>query len=1054
MNINFKNFSVRNGGCIVEADMPLENQGLVLIRGVNHDEGGSNGSGKCVDGSTLIETDKGLVRIDSLFDGQEPEDTMIPEEGLIVHAKGVGRITHKITKVHDSYVTITCDTGVQLTGSKVHPVLVFCAETRKLLYKKMENITTDDYMVINRKYHIQNENSYPISINKEIKEIRNTQKISNHIFQANDINIRSFLRSYFDRNGEIEGHELACYSGSEEFLSDIQQLLLKLGIISIRRGKQNCYKLTISNIYRFKKLVGFNSKEKEYWLDDVCRYDLYDDSIPCLRNSDRETVNQVLEHDYYLDKVQTVSIKNEEKRLYDLCVEDEHSYTANGIVVHNSSLFDLLASAATGRTGKSVGSRTLKKNDLLNIANPKDFHTQLIFEKAGSEYIINSYRAHRDYGTRIEILVDGVDETPTTKLDDVQAKVASILGFTPDEFYGQIYLCQQYSHALVHGTPAEKRKYLSLYFGLEAIDLVMEVSKKRLNSIQIPNEAELLDLKDSVIIQLTGLPDISLISNLKTSAEVETKQYQKRVLDLRYTIDNQLKAKKVEEQTKEWAVTVASLGVSFNLKAMQQQEQEDTSKIEVLKAEVKRLTELYAIDQQLQQLGITTEASYTELRKQIIACEYEIRDKTEVLNKLQVRFEKELELNKLPATEKDLETLISELNQANLESKIYIKNLDTLTVEIQKLSFKGTKCPTCFRSITEEEHQKLLCSRQENYKNLKPVVDNLLESINNLKVLAQAKERSLALQEEISKLPEGNLKEAYMEVAKLEQHKLQLQQLADVVVQVTSLQDRKRVLEESDPKLNINSLDLNSLISDLTSKVLTLRRAREWLIQNGQTKFDMSALGLAQEELRIVEDQLAKANETVLEQTRLLATHQQLSKQLEDVSRILAKNSEEKQRKRILEVVHGSIINVKKKQLKKATEVLTSVLPHYISQLFPNSGVTVYSPDEGTEFDLFLNKGNQNIPLAAASGGQAKRVALAIFFAFSQMGTKSSNILMTDEIFKDLDPKGREACYEVLRDLKVPSIFVTSHDNDLQSLDKYDQVWQMVMKNSTSRLHI
>ena len=225
------------------------------------------------------------------------------------------------------------------------------------------------------------------------------------------------------------------------------------------------------------------------------------------------------------------------------------------------------------------------------------------------------------------------------------------------------------------------------------------------------------------------------------------------------------------------------------------------------------------------------------------------------------------------------------------------------------------------------------------------------------------------------------------------------------------------------------------------------------MLQNGQIKFDMTALGLAQEELEIVEKQFTQANESALEQARLLTTRQQLSKQLTDVARILAKNSEEKRRKRILEVIHVTVNNVKKMQLKKATEVLTSVLPHYITQLFPESGVKVYTPEEASEFDLFLDKGDQHIPLYASSGGQAKRVALAIFFAFSQMGTKSSNILMTDEIFKDLDPKGREACYEVLRDLKVPSIFITSHDNDLQAKNKYDQIWQMVMHNDVSKLY-
>lgn len=718
-----------------------------------------------------------------------------------------------------------------------------------------------------------------------------------------------------------------------------------------------------------------------------------------------------------------------------------------------STLFDLLASSATGRTGKSVGNKNLKKNDLLNLKNPKNFHTQLTFEKEGSEYIINTYRAHKDFGTRIEILIDGVDETPTTKLDDVQNTVSKILGFTPDEFYGQIYLSQQYSHALVHGTPAEKRKYLSLYFGLDSVDLMFDISKKRLNSIQIPNEAELIDLRDSVDQQLQLIPLEELVICAKQEAESLRQTSQQRLLELRYIIDNQQKAKKVEEQSKSWEVNLASLNVAFTLKDMQAQETSDGVKLESLKTEVKRLTELQEIESQLAGLGVTTELSYQEIRNQVSSYEKIIQAKTEDLSKVRIRTEKEKELAKLPKSDKDWRTLSLELTQVQREAKQYSNNLATLASEIQKLSFQGTSCPTCLRSITEEEHKNMLTTRQHAHQELKPVVEELLVNISNLQVLTQAKEKSLLIESEMVGLPAGDLDLIKAELSTLENTKRNLQQLADTLVRATSLQDRKAKLEEANPQLNISLLDIKPSITNLTERVFTIKRAREWLLQNGQIKFDMTALGLAQEELEIVEKQFTQANESALEQARLLTTRQQLSKQLTDVARILAKNSEEKRRKRILEVIHVTVNNVKKMQLKKATEVLTSVLPHYITQLFPESGVKVYTPEEASEFDLFLDKGDQHIPLYASSGGQAKRVALAIFFAFSQMGTKSSNILMTDEIFKDLDPKGREACYEVLRDLKVPSIFITSHDNDLQAKNKYDQIWQMVMHNDVSKLY-
>ena len=87
------------------------------------------------------------------------------------------------------------------------------------------------------------------------------------------------------------------------------------------------------------------------------------------------------------------------------------------------------------------------------------------------------------------------------------------------------------------------------------------------------------------------------------------------------------------------------------------------------------------------------------------------------------------------------------------------------------------------------------------------------------------------------------------------------------------------------------------------------------------------------------------------------------------------------------------------------------------------------------------------------SGGQAKRVVLAIFFAFAEAGTKRSNLMMLDEAFKDLDPEGREACFEAVKNLNIPTVLMTTHDQDLQATKKYDQVWDMVMENDISTLY-
>lgn len=717
-----------------------------------------------------------------------------------------------------------------------------------------------------------------------------------------------------------------------------------------------------------------------------------------------------------------------------------------------STLFDLLANSCTGKTAKLSGSRSLKKNDLLNLRNPKNFHTQLTFQKGSSEYIINHYRAHKEHGTRIEILVDGVDETPTTGFDNVQKCVSKILGFTPEEFYGQVYLSQHYTHALVHGTPSEKSKYLSLYFGLDSIDLLLNTSKKRVESIVIPNERELIDLQDSINQQLADLEEEASLRGKLDAIDIKRKAEQARLIDVRFVVENQNKAKLVEEQSRVWQGKLAKEGITFTVDELKAEEASALSLFETYKNELGRLTNLEKVELELATLGIEGEASYQDIRKDIEAQEDIIQTKIDEAGKLEKRRNLEANLSKLPQSEKDWRTLVLELGQKETEARVYQKTLNTLKVELEKLSFAGSDCPTCLRPIPQEEHQGLIATREHKHRELKPVVDHLLEEIEQLRVLGDAKEKQLTLEADLESLPYGDLEATKGELQNAKVMRSKLQAFADQLVKSSALQDRALRLRQEDPKLCKTQEEIRVVLAGLRERLELIKTSKDWLLSNGQIKFDMVTLGLAVEELAIREENLSNLIEESIRLNRAITVRKQLDKQFADINAILSRNNIEKNRKRILEVINVTVNNIKKQKLKQATDVLSSILPYYIKQLFPQGNVRVCSTEDSSEFDLFLDKGDQRISLHAASGGQAKRIVLAIFFAFSQIGAKGSNILLGDEIFKDLDPRGREATYDILRDLKIPSIFITSHDNDLDQKNRYDQVWRMVMENDLSVL--
>ncbi len=110
-------------------------------------------SGKCVDGSTMISTSKGLIRIDSLFEGVSlPTDgdyTMSAPKGLTVHtADGFRRVSKLYSKVVDETVKITTSTGKSLVGTPNHPVRV--ARATGLEWVPMAELKNGDFVVSNR----------------------------------------------------------------------------------------------------------------------------------------------------------------------------------------------------------------------------------------------------------------------------------------------------------------------------------------------------------------------------------------------------------------------------------------------------------------------------------------------------------------------------------------------------------------------------------------------------------------------------------------------------------------------------------------------------------------------------------------------------------------------------------------------------------------------------------------------------------------------------------------------------------------------------------------
>jgi DNA repair exonuclease SbcCD ATPase subunit len=96
---------------------------------------------------------------------------------------------------------------------------------------------------------------------------------------------------------------------------------------------------------------------------------------------------------------------------------------------------------------------------------------------------------------------------------------------------------------------------------------------------------------------------------------------------------------------------------------------------------------------------------------------------------------------------------------------------------------------------------------------------------------------------------------------------------------------------------------------------------------------------------------------------------------------------------------------------------------------------------------------------AVLSGGERHKAGLAFLFGMRDLKEKytqtSSNVLIVDEPFGNLDPQGEESLLQILQMLRgrFSSIFAISHRPEVIQHGCWDQIWWAIRENDTATLY-
>lgn len=712
-----------------------------------------------------------------------------------------------------------------------------------------------------------------------------------------------------------------------------------------------------------------------------------------------------------------------------------------------TTLFELLSDTIFGKTTKGP-----TKNALLNMKDPENYLTHLEFSRDEEVYYVDKFRKRKKRGTGIEIF-KGLDnhlkrkhEVGAAHSKGAQHMVEELVGLSWGEFQGSVYLSQRYTHTMIEGKPSQKQEYLAQYFGLDSLDVLIKESSRQLAAIPLPDESNLRGMLDHVDAELERISDIESTRQNFTAAKGELAQLQKKLVTLQVRLQEQQKAEVLDEERRALSKKSRKLGVEFSEQEIATASKADRQSVTTIERKLEALKKRETLQAKLANLP---DVDVEDVSGRLSKLESLLESLRSALPSAEARARAEREYSELEPDDLLSTELESILGDKTEKLRGLNEELSIVSNELGQLRKIKDVCYTCLRPLPAAERADMINQREARQGALSDRTSVLMSVVTDLtdRVNTARKRESLALQ--LEKLPEADPDALRARIDKI---KIERQELVALNARVAQAQALTEQLHEL-PDVSETDAELHESVASLRDRLGVLDELRSWLLSNGSIVYDPHELQRVRQSISDYENHVATLNETLLTAQEEITKYETLSKQRQDIIAALSKVSDEKVRHKAIQYVTLTLKDLKKAGLRESTQLLTQVLPLYLKQLFPHGNVTLQVTDDAEGFDLLFSKGGQLIPLSAISGGQAKRVGMAIVFAFAKMGRRTTNLLICDEPFTHLDAAGRQAAYELLRDLDIGTILITAHDQDLNITRKYDQTWVVRMKNDKSRLY-
>lgn len=382
-------------------------------------------------------------------------------------------------------------------------------------------------------------------------------------------------------------------------------------------------------------------------------------------------------------KIKRIKKLNRIEHCYDIQVEDNQRYFSNGILSHNSTIFDAICFALFGRIPKD-----LKLEQMVNENNDGGTRVELGLEVNGTEYFIVRYQAHPKYDNSLLLYKDKRDEDhliSKANKTDSQNLIIDLIKLNYKSFINAVMM------------------------SLENVGGFLQDDNKKKKEV-IEN-----------ILQLTIITKYYLISVLKR------KEVKKQLTSISLEIKNVIRL-----------IDNVKISMADYVISCKKQKKENTTRLENLKQELQKLDNLDL--QKEKDLIRKAESLALEMENGMILYQQYVDKIQSFNNELETYESSLLEYNTLIDSNISLRDL-AKIEIDNIKNKIKFIN-----DKIQYVQENPDTCPVCKNNINEkelkeyitenkekiDEYQITLNDRSKHYENLKNQIDSWTEKQNSL----------------------------------------------------------------------------------------------------------------------------------------------------------------------------------------------------------------------------------------------------------------------------------------------------------------------------------